>query len=139
MKFPIPKTIEDVTPELCRRVFTDICGGTIDRRNKHDSFPGLGKKEIWYIGEKPNDRWWGDIDSLRFNPFTRIQDTKLCDSWVFKNLGLFALEMVFHDAVFYFGYTVSVGNVTGFYSDESEPFARMCAILDAANKMMEGK
>ncbi len=132
----IPKTISDVTPALCRQAFTEICGGTVN-------VYGKGKLDRW------NYVFIDDDASLLlfkyFNPFTRIQDTKLCDPWIENNElsmtinkepdavnGEYLFETLIHNDIDYREINIQVFH-------ESEPFARMVAIIKAFNKMEEDK
>lgn len=122
-KFPIPKSIEDVAPELRRNIFTEICGGTI--RN------GIGHLDgKYYI---TGDQF---IHHDEFNPFVRIQDTKLCDPWVVGNEITIIIrwnKRGFDITAIRYGFTV------GHEFSRSESFARMVAILKAWNKLQEIK
>jgi hypothetical protein len=135
MKFPIPipETINDPRlPEICKRIFVEICGGEIvishrDRRNE---------RGVWKIG---------GIQYFSFRPFTRIQDTKLCDPWLENNElemtvrkfpdavnGEYLWEVLIDDAVTHRDISVQV-------FEETEEMARMVALLKAYNKIMEDK
>lgn len=133
MTFPIPKTISDVTPELCRRVFTDICGGKVIEGCfingiYHD------EKNVW---EFSSGKRCLDSD---FNPFLNIQDTKLCDPWLVGNKLLMHCLFRYCFGKPWWGFIYPAdGDWDVEYFSETEEMARMCAILKAYNKMMGGE
>jgi len=135
-KIPIPSSIADVTPDLCRRVFEEICGGWVG----------------WYAGMS---FWHFPDKSIQspphtFNPFTRIQDTKLLDKWVVGNgLGMVvvlrkATKLLESDETRYV-FDVQIGSTkkrkinftTVRHTAKTEEMARACAIIDAYNKLKE--
>jgi hypothetical protein len=138
---PIPETINDVTPELCRRVAIDICGWDfvkvpIDANCPHN-----------FIYQKDGIYVMGSSD---FRPFTRIQDTKLCDPWLVGNKIYFNIYFNYFTKTYEAEIHIRDNEIQiqdGEYPiyavlsvhDFSEPFARMIAILKAYNKIMEDK
>ena len=138
---PIPSSIADVTPELCRRVFEEICGlkTTVDRKMYYD-FHGKGKHgwtdTEYYI--LPDGQY--NMSVSEGNPFTRLQDTKLLDDWLENNElsmtinkkpdavnGEYIFEVLIYSDVDYREINVQV------YAD-TEEMARACAIIDAYNR-----
>jgi hypothetical protein len=126
--FKIPKTIEDVTPELCRRVFTEICGGEIK-----GSPSQFGTAWIFPNGISKIDYF--------FNPFVDIRDTKLCDSWIFKNELVLDITLYPYKTqyVHRIGYPMAVLTWKFTTIEQDEAFGRMCVILKAYNKLQEAK
>jgi len=121
-KIPIPSSIADVTPDLCRRVFEEICGGWVG----------------WYAGMS---FWHFPDKSIQspphtFNPFTRIQDTKLLDKWVVENDFYMQIDIVNRFCVVHLR---SYGDISNDCkaSAGTEEMARACAIIDAYNKLKE--
>jgi len=119
-KIPIPSSIADVTPDLCRRVFEEICGGWVG----------------WYAGMS---FWHFPDKSIQspphtFNPFTRIQDTKLLDKWVVENDFYMQIDIVNRFCVVHLR---SYGDISNDCkaSAGTEEMARACAVLMAYNKL----
>ena len=126
---PIPSSIADVTPDLCRRVFEEICGGR---------FVDLEYTTMW--GDK-GVRWThDDVKGGKleegFKPFTRIQDTKLLDKWVVENDFYMQIDIVNRFCVVHLR---SYGDISNDCkaSAGTEEMARACAIIDAYNKLKE--
>ena len=134
---PIPSSIADVTPPLCRRVFVEVLGGLI----YHEKGELKGSRFVFCLGDV-----WSTMDH-HFNPFENIQDTKL-------------LEKAFLDKHQDCDMRVTVSPwrcFAGIYREDGgaydvpgkcdvrhkkwdmEPFARACAVLMAYNKLKEDK
>jgi len=132
---PIPLTIEDVTPELCRDVFVKICGGRI---KQHPSI-AIPDCELWIINGTKTRHVKNKGD---FNPFVWIQDTLLCMPWVNENEIIIEIRCVPHD----FGMIYEIelfhsehnklDNICDGYG-ENLPFVLMLAIIKAYNKIEE--
>ena len=120
-QIPIPSSIADVTPELCRRIAIEICGW----------------KAIYY--DEYFTRFWCDGDNMiiplnDFNPFTRLQDTKLLDKWVVENDFYMQIDIVNRFCVVHLR---SYGDISNDCkaSAGTEEMARACAVLMAYNKL----
>ena len=141
---PIPSSIADVTPDLCRSVFVGILGGTVDK-----------KPTRWLEGKTicSDIRWRlnGQVfGSESFNLFKNIADTKLLDKWVVGNgLGMVvvlrkATKLLESDETRYV-FDVQIGSTkkrkinftTVRHTAKTEEMARACAIIDAHNKLKE--
>ena len=125
-KIPIPSSIADVTPELCRRVFVEVLGGLI----YHEKGELKGSRFVFCLGDV-----WSTMDHY-FNPFENIFDTKLLDKWVVENER--EMELWFNGEIYHckiFRKTLYERELICHCGDKTEEMARACAIIDAYNKL----
>ena len=139
---PIPSSIADVTPPLCRRVFVEILGGKIGKPFQDKYL--TEEAELWDFPNGSNRESMVLATRLScypiFQPFTRIQDAKLLDDWLENNElsmtinkkpdavnGEYIFEVLIYSDVDYREINVQV------YAD-TEEMARACAIIDAYNR-----
>jgi hypothetical protein len=131
----IPKDISEVNADLCRRVFVEICGGG-------SSSPRFGVLNQATFAFRLTDIW-SNMD-IYFNPFLNIQDTKLCDPWLVENklcITSYYPKRTGKDFRIMWHFKIRddfLRDLIGWCDDVSEPFARMCAILKAYNKITGG-
>lgn len=126
MKFPIPKDLTEVTQENhIDFVATKILGWTTN---------DVG---LWWCKDgEPIVKRLLSSSNESFNPFARIQDTKLCNKFLDDNNIFYHInkspgkEWV----VIAWNDNLMVSGIA-----KTEEMARMCAILMAANKLMEEK
>ena len=131
---PIPSSIADVTPDLCRSVFVGILGGTVDK-----------KPTRWLEGKTicSDIRWRlnGQVfGSESFNLFKNIADTKLLDKWVVGNGFIMNVDLLRNgnwECRVFFSHNSGIGYVSR--TAPTEEMARACAVLMAYNKLKEDK
>jgi len=123
---PIPKTIDDPRlPEICRRVFVELCGGKIDENNF-----AIIDGEKYYFG----------ITQLlsKWNPFLNIQDTEMCYGFIIENRIHLEIRLIGCDCEV----KVYFGKELLFYERvniERWAFVVMVAIIKVFNKLQEEK